>query len=381
MAGHTSERLLVLNGAVAPLKKCADLFAVVEHLRAQEQRSVILAPWGAHHTRPDGGKKMPIPDLSSQAKAHSHVATHLGLAMWCEDEHGSQRSLNVMLAQDAMDSPVGLPGGIVVVGSPEELRSLEAVAGDADYTPLSVDYTEEGCERTKKLMQEAFVDACPSRISYKDGDLCDASELVVAHQCNLVTDYAAGVAKAIFQRFPEADCYGSPRPLSLLGTSATAKSKGKVIVNMFAQIHGGAAGADGDGEAVRAAAFRKAIRAALRVASQLGSAAALPQFVGCGMAGGDWDAYFAELQTAATEEDAEIVLYSKKQDPACCICAETIASGQHDWHVSMEAPCCRKCVTTCRHCGDAAAELPTADEPPLGGRALRITTPGTASTG
>ena len=84
-------------------------------------------------------------------------------------------------------------------------------------------------------------------IKYKIGDITNAEEHIICHQVNCQGKMNSGVAKAIREKWPEAynkyiDMYYSredwPPPKTkdyFLGVAQGVRTKGKIIVNMFAQ--------------------------------------------------------------------------------------------------------------------------------------------------
>ncbi|CAJ1400626.1 unnamed protein product [Effrenium voratum] len=149
----------------------------------------------------------------------------------------------------------------------------------------------------------------------KCGDLLQASEDFIVHQCNCVYSGAAqGIAEAIFNAFPAADAYRSRaeqgRPHDIPGTISV---HGR-IVNVYGQLLPGrpvddapSGGWSGTGRFVTAAKAAEDTRSnrlkwfeqcldALPKNLPSRCSVAFPARIGCGLAGGDWSRYLAALK-------------------------------------------------------------------------------------
>lgn len=140
-------------------------------------------------------------------------------------------------------------------------------------------------------------------VTERRGDVCEAREQFIAHQCNCVTRTAQGVAKALFRAFPDADIYKA---------RAAADEPGRIVVrgrviNMLAQRYPGRARYANDTAEQRLAWFAACLDEIGRL-PEIGSLA-LPHGIGCGLAGGDWDAYRGAIETFAERHDVRVVLY------------------------------------------------------------------------
>jgi len=137
----------------------------------------------------------------------------------------------------------------------------------------------------------------PLREEEQDLLLSDAQH--IAHQCNCTTRRARGLAETLFARFPHADTYSSGA-VRVPGTITVAGGQHlRSVVNLYAQrAPGRSSDASGDDTAeARLGWFRECLR---RVAELEGlESVAFPFRIGCGLGGGDWTAYKAELQAFA----------------------------------------------------------------------------------
>jgi len=156
------------------------------------------------------------------------------------------------------------------------------------------------------------------------GDLLQASESFVIHQCNCITSGARGVAKALFDLWPAADAYKRRRGVhSVPGTIDWAPVAGgaTVVVGLFAQRAPGKA-RSGNGDDSRSARLRWFIEslAAFTKAVGLSKAAgasqltvAMPYLIGCGLAGGHWPDYLSAIRTWADRNNAVVRLYDRER--------------------------------------------------------------------
>lgn len=150
------------------------------------------------------------------------------------------------------------------------------------------------------------------------GNLLTANNCIVAHQCNCQGAYNAGVAKAIRNRYSNAysaymKACNHYAPSDLIGHVQFVKcesdyftagsSPNQVIVaNMFSQLNYGRIGVHTD-----YVAFRKCCESIVKVAKQRNLTVAMPCYIGCGLAGGDWNTVYSILVDCFT--DVDLTLY------------------------------------------------------------------------
>jgi O-acetyl-ADP-ribose deacetylase (regulator of RNase III) len=147
-------------------------------------------------------------------------------------------------------------------------------------------------------------------VSIMQGDLLDAPEVYIGHQCNCLTvGNGAGLAKLLFKRFPYADTYAhrmAPSEPGSYSLHGDGKSK-RFIVNFYGQYHPGKARLSMDTKEQRLEWLISGM--ARFVADHQSSELALPYSIGCGLAGGDWKIYSDALETLANESKVKISLY------------------------------------------------------------------------
>lgn len=124
-------------------------------------------------------------------------------------------------------------------------------------------------------------------IIYKDGDILNSTENIIAHQANCIGKMGAGVALAIKQKYPK--CFTPYENMcrrlgsKLLGTMQMIEvGPSRYICNLFGQ----------DGIYGHQPTNYKALRLSLQllynyaVVNEL--SVAIPFKMGCGLGGGDW---------------------------------------------------------------------------------------------
>jgi len=159
-----------------------------------------------------------------------------------------------------------------------------------------------------------------------EGDLCAATERVIAHQtkcCNKSS--LAGVAKALFERWPEANLYSERARNAADGgdgfdvpgqVHVRLTHDGKAIANLNAQAEQGRTEPGmsvSASQAQRAQWFQQCLAqlpAALEAAlGERPPAVALPYMVGCDRAGGEWAEYDRMLRAFQQSTGISVVLY------------------------------------------------------------------------
>lgn len=146
-----------------------------------------------------------------------------------------------------------------------------------------------------------------------NGNLLDAKETFIVHQCNCVGETAGGVARVIFEKWPEANDY-IRHTHGQEGTIKVHKvEKEKYVVNMFSQFLPGGM-SEKDGPERRLKAFIACITelALLEQQENLPHTFAFPYFIGCSIAGGDWKKYEMMLNIFAyliKSRGGKVVLY------------------------------------------------------------------------
>lgn len=155
------------------------------------------------------------------------------------------------------------------------------------------------------------------------GDLLEAKEKYICHQTNTIsTNSAAGIARAIFDKYPYADCYLSRTEQDKPGT-IDIKGDGKenrLIINLMGQVYPGGIRypkSSLDGLAARRKYFYSCLLRLAKVPDL--ESVAFPWRVGCGLGGGDWEGYYLGTIRNFSEyinekQNAKVFIYRRVGD-------------------------------------------------------------------
>jgi hypothetical protein len=138
-----------------------------------------------------------------------------------------------------------------------------------------------------------------------NGNILDAKETYILHQANCESGHAAGLAKALFEKFPFANFYKDRKDPEHT-TPGEIVVRGNVIA-LLAQRNRGLPSVPNDTTEMRVEWFKKCL---IKMACQLkeGDTLAVPCRIGCGLAGGDWEGTYLPLIKDFFERN---VLYKK----------------------------------------------------------------------
>lgn len=147
------------------------------------------------------------------------------------------------------------------------------------------------------------------------GNIFDAKEKYICHQCNCLTRKAAHLSKDMFQHFPYADIYKDRTSPDIPGT-IIIRGNGKdqrYVINILGQYYPGKpkfSDSKLDGFEARQKYFYNAL---LKIANidNLESVA-FPVGIACGAAGGDWNKYSLIIENFSKcmdELGVETVMY------------------------------------------------------------------------
>ena len=150
------------------------------------------------------------------------------------------------------------------------------------------------------------------------GNLLEASEIVVAHQCNCTTTSSAGLAAALFAKYPAAS-YAQCGKREPGHVRFFQHDSDHTIVNLYAQQGPGGPTPPGGGRhqqdtiANRFKWFETCMAELARYLRAHGHRnVALPYLIGCGLARGRWSKYSLFIQEWAGANHIDVVLYQKK---------------------------------------------------------------------
>lgn len=165
-------------------------------------------------------------------------------------------------------------------------------------------------------------------IEIVQGDLLEATEKYIAHQCNCLTQNSAGTAKAIFDKYPYANTYacrerqpdgdtlnkGVPATIDIIGNGQDQR----YVINMYAQYYPGKPKfpkSSLDGSGVRLDYFYKCLLRVAKIPNL--ESIAFPWRIGCNLGGGSWEHYLGTLTNFANyvgEKDVKVRVYRREGD-------------------------------------------------------------------
>jgi len=149
-------------------------------------------------------------------------------------------------------------------------------------------------------------------IKIVEGDLLDATEDIIGHQVNCRAKMSAGIAKQIKNRCPrvfalyQMECELADKPSSLLGKCQVVmydtEGDAKGVANLFAQDRYGT-----DKQYTDYDALEMSLHRLKNYAKPFGFSVALPENLGCGLAGGSWSEVYKIIDDVFN--DYEVALY------------------------------------------------------------------------
>lgn len=152
-------------------------------------------------------------------------------------------------------------------------------------------------------------------IIHVDGDIFWTGADYICHQVNCSSQGgAAGIARVIFDKYPYSDCYLDRTEKSIPGTIQICGDKliNRGIINMFSQYYPGSVKelSTNDNENLRKKWFHECLTEIAKL--EFGSIA-LPDHIGCNIAGGDWNWYLKQIEKFADyvekKQSAKVLIY------------------------------------------------------------------------
>ena len=148
-----------------------------------------------------------------------------------------------------------------------------------------------------------------------EGDLTEAKEKYIAHQCNCQSNNAKGIAKTIFDKFPfsniysEREKYGANEPGKII-ICGNGKNE-RYVINMMGQISPGKPKFPETFDK-RIDFFKQCLDEIAKIKNL--TSIAFPYNIGCGLAKGNWPIYQKMLEEFASFVKVPVVLYKFKAD-------------------------------------------------------------------
>jgi O-acetyl-ADP-ribose deacetylase (regulator of RNase III) len=148
-----------------------------------------------------------------------------------------------------------------------------------------------------------------------NGNILDAKEQFIGHQCNCVSRGALGLAKSLFDRFPQSNIYSHrPYPYVAKGDDLPGHIviRGNVI-GLLAQYYPGRSNEKSliDSSIVREGYFWQCLRQIAKIENL--ESIAFPFRIGCGLSAGNWGKYYKMLewfdQIVYDKQKTNVVIY------------------------------------------------------------------------
>lgn len=198
---------------------------------------------------------------------------------------------------------VNCTSGDVIVSA--SVGSVNTTSGDVDVSGnVASANTVSGKINARSLGKtevEMDIPVHPN-INLSHGDLLLANVQYIAHQTNCTTRGASGLAKAMFEKFPDSNTYITGENKNMMGKISV---HGKVI-NMYAQEV-----VDTKPSRERRSQRFKWFQQCLDAIGNMEGvkSIAFPFKIGCGLAGGNWRLYYAAICDFATKnEDIDVTI-------------------------------------------------------------------------
>ena len=149
-----------------------------------------------------------------------------------------------------------------------------------------------------------------------NGNLLDATEDFIAHQCNCSSTNAKTLAEQLFKKYDYADSYKKrvknnkmtyhvPGTIEIFGNG----HENRYIINMYAQYYPSTGKYSNDNDIKRLEWFKECLNKISNIDDIQNKTIAMPDNIGCGAGGGDWILYYNLLNEFANNNKINVVLY------------------------------------------------------------------------
>lgn len=161
-----------------------------------------------------------------------------------------------------------------------------------------------------------------------ESDLLLIDTKYIAHQCNVLSADAGGIAASIFLKYPYSNCYQyrkgcSRKELPLAGQEpgnilicGSGEPDERFIINMFSQFYPGSYNNNYiiDSETTRLNYFKSCLEKIKEIPDL--TSIAFPYKIGCNLGGGNWEKYYSLLRRFAEdlEFEADVYICRRKGD-------------------------------------------------------------------
>lgn len=149
------------------------------------------------------------------------------------------------------------------------------------------------------------------------GDIFQATEKYIAHQCNCITQKASHLSANVFAYYPHADIYtgrttpDKPGSIIIRGNGQDQR----FVINILGQYYPGKPKYPNsflDGYKARQQYFYQALNKIAQIPKL--ASIAFSYGIGGGAAGGDWEVYFKILNNFADYVKTDVIIYRKENN-------------------------------------------------------------------
>jgi hypothetical protein len=143
------------------------------------------------------------------------------------------------------------------------------------------------------------------------GDLLESKERVIAHQCNCTTKTSAGLAKALFTKYPYANFYSMfPRIPGQVVICGNCEGNPTILGMLAQRSPGGPSSKETSSQ--REKWFEECLTAVGEwMLEEKHSRIAFPYGIGCGLAKGNFDTYMKMLKDFQEKYSLDVVVYER----------------------------------------------------------------------
>jgi len=145
-----------------------------------------------------------------------------------------------------------------------------------------------------------------SKIEIVKGDILNYTEpnyeIIICHQTNCLTTRAAGLAKFLFDKYPEVNIYNQADVERIPGDySVSYTNDGKTIFHLHGQNSPSICN-DIETSEMRLKWMKQILDKMSSIIKKKNYLILFPSMMGCGLAGGNWKDYLALLEDFATKK-------------------------------------------------------------------------------
>lgn len=147
------------------------------------------------------------------------------------------------------------------------------------------------------------------------GDILETKAQWIIHQCNITSEKVKGLALDIFTKYPYANTYQRNSVVKRQIGTVSFHYGHKNIINLYAQRFPGSSRYPNDTEVNRLNWFISGLRqieTECKTNPSKFQSFAFPKYIGCGLAGGQWNLYYRCIQKFASNVNVPVYIHTIK---------------------------------------------------------------------